>query len=52
MLLIAENILNTLLNILSVGSVCLLASVLMHRDAAVMTSYAVILPIGFAACCP
>jgi ABC-type transport system involved in multi-copper enzyme maturation permease subunit len=50
MLLIAGNLVNTILNIISIGSVCLLASVLARSvTAAVMTSYAVILPIGF--CC-
>lgn len=50
MLLIAGNVLNTVLNILSIGSICLLASVLARTvTGAVMTSYAVILPIGF--CC-
>ncbi len=50
MVLIAGNLLNTVLNILSLGSICLLASVLMRTvTAAVMTSYAVILPMGF--CC-
>jgi ABC-type transport system involved in multi-copper enzyme maturation permease subunit len=50
MVLIAGNVLNTLLNVLSIGSICLLFSTLARTVAgAVMTSYAVILPLGF--CC-
>lgn len=50
MLLIAGNLLNTLLNILSIGSFCLLVSVLARTvTGAVMSLYALILPIGF--CC-
>lgn len=50
MLLIAGNIANTMLNILSIGSICLLLSVLCRTVAvAVMTSYAIILPTTF--CC-
>lgn len=50
MLLIAGNLFNTLLNIVSIGSICLLASVLARTvTGAVMTSYAVILPM--ASCC-
>ena len=50
MLLIAGNLVNTILNIISVGSFCLLVSTLCRTvTRAVMISYAVILPIGF--CC-
>jgi ABC-type transport system involved in multi-copper enzyme maturation permease subunit len=46
LLLIAGNILNTMLNILSIGSICLVFSVLCRSvAAAVMLSYAVILPV-------
>lgn len=50
MLLIAGNLVNTLLNIISLGSMCLLVSVLARTVAgAVMTCYAITLPAGF--CC-
>ncbi len=50
MLLIVGNLVNTLLNIISLGSMCLLASVLARTvAAAVMTCYAIVLPTGF--CC-
>ena len=50
MLLIVGNLVNTLLNIISLGSMCLLASVLARTVAgAVMTCYAIVLPAGF--CC-
>jgi ABC-type transport system involved in multi-copper enzyme maturation permease subunit len=50
MLLIAGNILNTMLNVFSIGSICLLLSVLCRSvAAAVMASYVAILPTTF--CC-
>lgn len=50
MLLIAGNIANTMLNILTIGSLCLFFSALARTVAGgVMTSYAIVLPIGF--CC-
>lgn len=50
LLLISGNLANTLLNIISLGSVCLLASVLARTVAgAVITCYAILLPTGF--CC-
>jgi ABC-type transport system involved in multi-copper enzyme maturation permease subunit len=50
MLLIVGNLVNTLLNIITLGSMCLLASVLAKTVAgAVMTCYAIVLPPGF--CC-
>jgi ABC-type transport system involved in multi-copper enzyme maturation permease subunit len=50
LLLIAGNLGNTLLNILTVGSVCLFVSTLCRRVlAAVIVSYAIVLPTSF--CC-
>jgi ABC-type transport system involved in multi-copper enzyme maturation permease subunit len=50
MLLIVGNLVNTLLNIISLGSMCLLASVLARTvAAAVMTCYVFVLPTGI--CC-
>jgi ABC-type transport system involved in multi-copper enzyme maturation permease subunit len=48
--LIVGNLVNTLLNIISLGSMCLLVSVLARTVAgAVMICYAIVLPAGF--CC-
>ena len=49
-LLIVGNLLNTLLNALTIGSLCLLISTLARgTTSAVMTAYAIVLPIG--TCC-